>query len=286
MPKKDTILRIPGWIGAKETIAWYIQTYKGTERSAINRLEQYRKLASCPFRKYAGRIQYDMARLPKWIQEQKADKPLRLPTAGISASQAQHALAELAKLKATPSMVAGGTDNSSSILSEHELAFIETLADPNASPVDKGRATYNLATLRMSAAAREGSVSGSMLAEISRALQELRRSEEAYMDIEVRRGDLVPLEMCQEIVGELVRRLNDACNRLMARLSTEVEIWRISDRPPEERKRTIRTWVATQFNEVKELESKSTAEATEAIRERIETRRREMKGKAQAEDER
>jgi len=275
MPKKDTILRIPGWVSAKDAVAWYIRTYKGTERSAINRLDQYRRLAACPFRKYAGRIQYDMARLPQWIQQQKSDKSPRAPTAGIIASRG-----------ATPSMVAGVSDNSLSILSKHEIAFINTLADPHASPVDKGRATYNLATLRMSAAAREGSVSGSMLAEISRALQELRRSEEAYMDIEVRRGDLVPLEMCQEIVGELVRRLNDACNRLMSRLATEVEIWRISNRPPDERKRTIRSWVATQFNEVKELESKSTAKALEAIRERIETRRREMKGKAQAEDER
>lgn len=270
------------WLGVSDAVRWYRATYQVSQRTAENQLyTMHRKEPGFPSRKTKGPrgvILFDMSRLPAWFAAYKHKCQMNNANRG-------NKLLLPSTPALTPSMEPGAapntTTNAAIVLDPNELAYINTLADPNASPVDKGRATYNLATLRLSRMAREGAISGAMLSEISKSLQELRRSEEGYMQIEERRGDLVPLPLCQEIVGELVRRLNDVCSKLSSLLGTEIEVWMTSNASSTERRRTIRAWLQHQMHELRTLEGKSVAEVTAAVMARVELRHEEMKGKQQ-----
>jgi len=256
------------WVGIKDAVSWYRKRYGAAYRTARNRLYGgFREDAEQGFpakKDGKGDVRFNLSELGAWFDEQRKAAHNR-KTGGLLQTSLS-------------SGEAAGSEQQTAV-SKGEVTFIDVLADPFATPVDKARATYNLSTLRLSQMARQGAVSGNMLGDISKTLQELRRAEEGYMQIEERRGLLIPLDLCQEVVGELVRRLNDVCNRLVALLSTEIEVWMAEDVKSNERKRKIRAWLFAQMHEIKTLEGKQGTEILGTLINRVEQRREEMKGK-------
>jgi hypothetical protein len=272
----------PKFVSLTEAIKWYVARYGAshhTARRVIFAHCQFRT-KGFPFRetKVKGKKlpmrEFNLDQLSVWFDQELKDRKDKRRGMVL-----KPAVTTVHQPSPNPSVQSGTTDNAAVVLDPNELKYIETLADPNAGPVAKGRATYNLCTLRLSRMAREGAVSGAMLKEISRALQELRRSEEGYMDIEKQRGTLVPLELCQEVVGELVRRLNDICSKLNALLCTEIDVWMSANASSTERRKTIRAWLQRQMHELRSLEGKSVEEVTGEIVKRVELRHEELKGK-------
>ena len=261
------------WVTVRDAVGFLQRRYHVTRRTAENQLYEGQRYDPnnfpARFVKKGGRrqqMEVDLKGLVVWKAKRK--------------DELKHSRgAQLLPMTSQNPSVKPGVDNAADVLDPNELHYIETLADPDATPVEKGRATYHLSTLRLSKMAREGAISGTMLAEISRSLQELRRSEEGYMVIEEKRGQLVPLDLCQEMIGELVRRLNDAGNKLVGLLSTEIDVWMSSDMTSTERKRTIRAWLLRQLGELRTLEAKTVVDMTQTIMDRVIQRHEEMKGK-------
>jgi hypothetical protein len=274
------------WVDMTAAIKWYVDRYKCSHHTARHAIWKHCQFETkgFPFRKTKVKGKklptrsFNLKQLAAFFDAEKKKRkvgksPLLKPLFKVPDQ------VTVFEPDGSPSVQPGMSDNIEVVLDPNELKYIETLADPSAGPVEKGRATYNLCTLRFSRMAREGAVSGSMLKEISRALQELRRSEDGYMDIEKQRGNLVPLELCQEVVGELVRRLNDICSKLNALLCTEIEVWLSASMNSTERRKAIRAWLQKQMHELRSLEGKGAEEATKEILAHVERRHEELKGK-------
>jgi hypothetical protein len=144
-------------------------------------------------------------------------------------------------------------------LTSHEESLVTTLADPAATDLARVRASYALSCSEVARARRAGAVSGQLFANLARQSEELRRAEQAFVDLAERRGDLIPRDVAKAIAGAIVQRFIESLHNTENALAAQVEIWR--DLPAfaagstEDRARAIRAWFAGHARAVRETDA-------------------------------
>ena len=144
---------------------------------------------------------------------------------------------------------------------------IALLMSGEAEAIDIARTSVQLAARTYAANISQDGAGARDLDNLKRALEELRRSEEGYLDLAERRGNLIQRHVAIAVVGQLVTRMVELLNTVEHLLATQVEIWhedrRREDLPVEERRALVREW----FNDqVRALRTTETDQIEELIR--------------------
>jgi hypothetical protein len=138
--------------------------------------------------------------------------------------------------------------------------LIVTLLSGDASPLEISRAAVQLAARTYGQGLTSGSVGARALDELKRALEELRRGEEDYLSLEIRRGVLIPRDVAKAVAGGLAGRLVQVLNNVESILGTQVEIWigdvDFRDLTTEKRRRQVQDWFSAQARSLREMEAK------------------------------
>jgi hypothetical protein len=137
--------------------------------------------------------------------------------------------------------------------------LIRTLLRGDASPLEISRAAVQLAARTYGQGLTSGSVGARALDELKRALEELRRGEEDYLNLEIRRGVLIPRDVAKAVAGGLAGRLVGVLSNVESVLGTQVEIWigdiEFRNLPTEARRRQVQDWFGAHARSLREMES-------------------------------
>jgi hypothetical protein len=137
--------------------------------------------------------------------------------------------------------------------------LVATLLRGDASPLEISRAAVQLAARTYGQGLVSGSVGARALDELKRALEELRRGEEDYLSLEIRRGLLIPRDVAKAVAGGLAGRLVGVLNNVESMLETQVEIWigdlGFRDLPTETRRRQVREWFDAHARSLRMMEA-------------------------------
>jgi hypothetical protein len=133
-------------------------------------------------------------------------------------------------------------------------------------PVELVKAAVRLAARRL---ARDPKASRSkLLDDLNKAVDNLRLTEQGFLELTIRRGELIERDVAKACMGALARRFVLACERLEVRVAAQVELWLADEKlralSTDERGRAVRAWVAQQTKQAR------LGETDDAAREEIE----------------
>jgi hypothetical protein len=92
-------------------------------------------------------------------------------------------------------------------------------------PLDGLRAAYQLAALRLAAGMETGAFPARAIGDLTRTVEELRRTEAAVLEQRQARGELVETATARALLEASARRFNAALERLETRVAAQVEQW-------------------------------------------------------------
>lgn len=147
------------------------------------------------------------------------------------------------------------------------------LTDSDSDPLTIARTAARLAARAVAEGLVGGRPGARDLDNLKRTLEELRRSEEDYMALEVRRGELIERDVAKAVAGGLAQRLIEILNNVEAMLPTQFEIWAgdesFMEETTERRARQIRDWfdaqaVALRSTTADSIEAMIQTEATDS----------------------
>jgi len=114
-------------------------------------------------------------------------------------------------------------------------------------PLRVTRAAAALAGLRVAHAAQQGHAGANDLDDLKKALGELRQAEDSYIELGIRKGEIIERSTACEIIGSCCSRLVECLNVLENSIAVEFDMW-LSDESmrgsSETRQRKIRDYVA------------------------------------------
>lgn len=151
------------------------------------------------------------------------------------------------------------------------LALLKILDEGAAPAIEMARAGLKLAGLELAASYRANRVTGTGLDSFKRALEELRRCEKEYLDIEEQRRNLIQMEDVKAMAGDMATRLNQAADQLVNTVPGQVEIWAADPAmralDTEARRRRCREWLEEQIRSVRALLAADIDELLRRLRE-------------------
>lgn len=140
----------------------------------------------------------------------------------------------------------------------------EKVLEAGADPVAIARAGLASASRRFAERA-PGSSASRLLEDLGEALKALRITEDAYLELAKRRGELIERDVAKAVVGAMARRFVLACQRLEVRAAGQVELWLADEKlramSVDERARVVRAFVAEQTKQARLEESAAAAAA-------------------------
>lgn len=144
------------------------------------------------------------------------------------------------------------------------LAVLDALST-STDPLELSRCATQLSARRLADAYRRGLAGGNEAGDLKRALEEQRRMEADYLDLAVKRGELVPRATLAVVAGGLARYMLRALEEVEAMLSPQVEQWTkgkaFRKRTTDGRRREVQAWTRKRTREIRE----AAAEQLEAI---------------------
>ena len=129
---------------------------------------------------------------------------------------------------------------------ESDDPLIQALRSSESKPIDIARAAVRLAARKFAYNLETGRIGMRDLDDLKRALEELRRSEEAYVELAERRGELIERDVAKAVAGGLALRLVGILNEVENALAVQVEIWledaQFRKLTTDARSRQVREW--------------------------------------------
>ncbi len=129
------------------------------------------------------------------------------------------------------------------LVNEDALAVLE---DGAATAAQQAIAARQLAAQAYAAAARSGRLGPKEMDGFKKALEEQRRTESGFLELEKKRGRVIAREVCAALCAQLARRCVLVLDQAEATLASQVEIWLSDDELAEmgaqDRQRVIRQW--------------------------------------------
>lgn len=147
---------------------------------------------------------------------------------------------------------------------QHALAnlddpFVKLLLSGSASPLDISKASVQLVARQVANQALAGVLSAGQLDALKKSLEELRRSDDAYMELALKKGELVERTTFQAVAGKMAQRLTECHARLINGLGVQMELWLIEPEfvkiSSEERQKKVRGWIESQSIQIRSLEA-------------------------------
>lgn len=135
--------------------------------------------------------------------------------------------------------------------------LVEVLRSRSANPSAVAQAAVHVAGQQLADAVAEGTATTRGVEGLAKALQELRRSEAGWLDLQARRGDLIARQDARAVAGVLGRELVEVLASLETLVASEVEIW-LSDRDflelgSGDRQRQVRAWFGGKVHDFRRL---------------------------------
>lgn len=197
--------------------------------------------AGMPHDLVAGVKLYDASECRAWIQSNVRERSVRAePTAAPS---------PLPTSAIEPEPVRE--------LSPQEIELLDVLENPQASSIDRAAAGFRLAGLAVANAYRAGQVSPQQLESLKKQGEELRKSEDAYLALAQKRGELIERATAKMVAGQIAQRLVQLLSNLENTLATQIEIWRddpgFNTQPTDTRQRLVRAWFEDQAKNFRRL---------------------------------
>lgn len=103
-------------------------------------------------------------------------------------------------------------------------ALVDTLRR-DADPLDMARAAVRLVASKFADGVEARQLGARAVAELTDAMEELRRTEAACLEQARKRGDLIERDVAKAVAGALARRYVLSCERIGMRFASQVELW-------------------------------------------------------------
>lgn len=134
------------------------------------------------------------------------------------------------------------------------------LSNERPNPMAMAEAVLSVATRQVALKAQAGEISAQQLDSVSKALEELRRSQAAWMEISADRGQLIQRDVALAVCGQMAQRLKECVDRIVNSLSQQVEVWTQDPAfslPTDStgRNRLVRAWVENFARDIRRLEA-------------------------------
>lgn len=158
-------------------------------------------------------------------------------------------------------------------------ARVKLLLDGDASPVEISKATLALAARQIGLKIQRGELIGAQdLDGLKKSMEELRKGDQEYLELAVRRGQLLERSVAIAVVGACCQRLRAACAQIENTIALQVEEWlgsaELRELAVDARRRVVRETAAAKLREVLRLE----ADQVDAL---LDQARREEAGEAE-----
>ena len=140
----------------------------------------------------------------------------------------------------------------------HE-ASLAVMENPEASAVEQSKAARQLAAKAFAEAVREGKLGPATIDGFKKSLEEQRRTESGFLELQKKRGELIPRAVCIMLCAALARRLVKPLDQVETSLPNQVLIWlgdeELAEHGPEDIKRTVKQWWHGYARDIRELEA-------------------------------
>jgi len=138
--------------------------------------------------------------------------------------------------------------------------ILAVLEDSSSDPVAIGDAAVRLAAIRFAHGLRNPGAGGSQdLQQLKQSMEELRKARADYLELGVRKGNLIERSVAKALAGRLVQQLLGILANVEAMLPVQVEIWmalpEFRESAPEKRRVSVSHWFRAQANEMREAGS-------------------------------
>lgn len=157
--------------------------------------------------------------------------------------------------------------------SDQKTKLVLLLKSSNVSGLERSRAAMDLASLQLAEAAEKNIAGPNDYSSLNKSLGELRQAESDYVDLEEKRGQLIPRDVVKATAGMLISRLVQCVGILENSISLEFAIWladpKIQQMSSDDRARKVREFVATKCREVRESEADSIDSLVAAAKEEM-----------------
>jgi hypothetical protein len=136
---------------------------------------------------------------------------------------------------------------------------IRTLASGKGSAIEISRSVVQLVSRRVAGGIIRDTLAARDIDNLKHALEELRKAEGDYIDLEERRRNLIPRSEVLILLGEAVNRLVGLLGIVENSIGTEFSLWladpAVKAMTADERARKVREFVARTCNEVRRAEA-------------------------------
>ena len=135
-------------------------------------------------------------------------------------------------------------------------SIVETLRSSSSDPVAIARAGLQVAAGLLADAVERGE-GGRQIDGMKKALEELRRCEQGYLDLSREKREVVSVQTAQLVAAQIAQRACDMLDNVEGVLAAQVEVW-LSEpafraRTTEDRARTVRAWYDGQVRAAREV---------------------------------
>lgn len=140
----------------------------------------------------------------------------------------------------------------------HE-ASLAVMENPEASAVEQSKAARQLAAKAFAEAMREGKLGPATIDGFKKALEEQRRTESGFLELQKKRGELIPRAVCLMLCAALARRLIKPLDQVETSLPNQVLIWlgdeELAELGAEDIKRVVKQWWHGYARDLREFEA-------------------------------
>lgn len=140
-------------------------------------------------------------------------------------------------------------------MTDEELADV---LEQSQDPLELARATIQVVARRLSRDVRDSKDTGQDVA-LKKALEELRRTEQGYLEMSVLKKDLIQRDTAKALAGNVAARFVAALDRYEVALAKQIETW-LADPvfqklETEERTRLVRAWCRERSRNARQVEA-------------------------------
>lgn len=150
-------------------------------------------------------------------------------------------------------------------------ALADRLEEAGSDGLEASRAAVALIGRMVASGARSGTLGPREAAGLKATLEELRRAEAGYMELQRRRGELIERDTARQVIGAMAARLDAVRAELVAALPLAAGAWVEADRRGRcsdvELRRRVRSWIDDTLRELRTREAdRVEAEIEAAVR--------------------
>ena len=137
-----------------------------------------------------------------------------------------------------------------------DLEALDILRRSDSTPYELASAAVCVVARLLADDAEKGELTGRTVDSLKNAMAELRKNEKQYLELAVKKRDLIERTTAKEVAGKLASKFVDLVAGIQEALSSQIEIWLEDEEfrgaTTEDRRRITRLWIADHNHGVRE----------------------------------